>query len=452
MKVIVSGCGNIGTAIIQSLLKENHQIIAIDTDPEILESVSNRFDVLEVCGNGACYDVLMEAGADTADLFISVTPSDEFNMLSCFVAKRIGIKNTVARIRNSEYNTKSFNAVKQDLGISVTINPELLTAKTLFNILSLPSATNVESFSSNGTEMIELTVKENSKVAGIPLYEFRKKQGYGFLVCVVERDGVAYIPNGSFVLNVGDKVGIFVQKADASSVIKAFGIEEKRIKSVMILGAGRIAYYLSQLLLNSKHSVKIIDMDEKKCLEYAEKLPNATIVNGDGMSQELLIEEGILDTDAFISLSEKDEQNVLSSIYSQSKDIKKTIAKIDRDEIIGVSKSLGLDTVVSSKFLVADVLVRYARALESSKESKIETLYSLFEGKAEASEFKILSDFKHVDIPLKTLKINDQTLIAGIIRDRETIIPNGDDVFKVEDKVILITTGRTVNDLSDVIG
>ena len=452
MKVIVSGCGNIGTAIIQSLLKENHQIIAIDTDPEVLESVSNRFDVLEVCGNGACSDVLMEAGADTADLFISVTPSDEFNMLSCFVAKKIGVKNTVARIRNSEYNTKSFDAVKQDLGISVTINPELLTAKTLFNIISLPSATNVESFSSNGTEMIELTVKENSKVAGIPLYELRKKQGYNFLVCVVERDGVVYIPNGSFVLNEGDEVGILVQKSDASSVIKAFGIEEKRIKSVMIVGAGRIAYYLSQLLLNSKRSVKIIDMDEKKCLDYAEKLPNATIVNGDGMSQELLIEEGILNTDAFISLTEKDEQNVLSSIYSQSKDLKKTIAKIDRDEIIGVSKSLGLDTVVSSKFLVADVLVRYARALESSKESKIETLYSLFEGKAEASEFKILSDFKHVDIPLKTLKINDQTLIAGIIRDRETIIPNGDDVFKVGDKVILITTGRTVNDLSDVIG
>ena len=452
MKVIVSGCGNIGTAIIQSLQKENHQIVAIDTNQEVLESIANRFDVLEVCGNSACYDVLMEAGANDADLFISVTPSDEFNMLSCFVAKKIGAKNTVARIRNSEYGNKNFNKIKQDLGISVTINPELLTAKTLFNILNLPSATNVETFSSNGTEMFELVVREGSKVVGVPLYELRKKHGYDFLVCLVERDGAVYIPNGSFSLCVGDRIGIFVQKANEHDLLKSFGIEEKRIKSVMIIGAGRIAHYLSQLLSASKRSVKIIDIDEKKCVDYAEKLPNATIVNGDGMSQELLIEEGILDTDALVSLTEKDEQNVLISIYSQNKNIKKTIAKIDRDEIIGVSKSLGLDTVVSSKFLVADVLVRYARALESSKRSKIETLYSLFEGNAEACEFKILPDFKHVNVPLKNLKINKQTLIAGIIRDRETIIPNGDDVFMVGDKVILITSESTVNDLDDVIG
>lgn len=451
MKVIISGCGQIGTAIIQSLQKENHQIVAIDTNSEVLESIANRFDVLEVCGNGACYDVLMEAGADTADLFISATPSDEFNMLSCFVAKKIGVKNTVARIRNSEYNNGSFDAIKKDLGISVSINPELLTAKTLFNILSLPSATNVETFSSDGTEMIELTIEEDSKVVGIPLYELRKKQNFNFLVGVVERDGAVYIPNGSFSLNAGDKIGVFVKKADAQSVLKSFGIEYKRIKSAIIIGAGRIAYYLSKLLLDSKRSVKIIDINEEKCNDYADKLPNATIVNGDGMSQELLIEEGILDTDALISLTDKDEQNVLASIYSQSKNLK-TIAKIDRDEIIGVSKSLGLDTVISSKFLVADVLVRYARALESSKESKIETLYSLFGGKAEASEFMILPDFKHVDIPLKNLKINEQTLIAGIIRDTETIIPYGEDVFKVGDKVILVTTANTVNDLSDVIG
>lgn len=451
MKVIISGCGQIGTAIIQSLQKENHQIVAIDTNSEVLQSIANRFDVLEVCGNGACYDVLMEAGADTADLFISATPSDEFNMLSCFVAKKIGVKNTVARIRNSEYNNGSFDAIKKDLGISVSINPELLTAKTLFNILSLPSATNVETFSSDGTEMIELTIEEDSKVVGIPLYELRKKQNFKFLVGVVERDGAVYIPNGSFLLNAGDKIGVFVKKADAQSVLKSFGIEYKRIKSAIIIGAGRIAYYLSKLLLDSKRSVKIIDINEEKCNDYADKLPNATIVNGDGMSQELLIEEGILDTDALISLTDKDEQNVLTSIYSQSKNLK-TIAKIDRDEIIGVSKSLGLDTVISSKFLVADVLVRYARALESSKESKIETLYSLFGGKAEASEFMILPDFKHVDIPLKNLKINAQTLIAGIVRDRETIIPYGEDVFKVGDKVILVTTANTVNDLSDVIG
>ena len=452
MKVIISGCGKIGTAILKSLIKEKHDIVVIDVNPQVVSDVSNRFDVLTICGNGANTQVLEEAGARSCDLFISMTSSDEYNMLSCFVAKKLGALHTVARIRNSEYNNHGFEFMKNELGISVSVNPELLTAQNLYNILNLPSATNVETFSANEMEMIEVIVKENSKVLDTPLYELRKKIPYKFLVCLVERDGKTYIPNGSFTINAGDKIGVFASKSDAPEILKHFGFDKKRIKSIMIVGASKIAFYLSKLLLSAKNTVKIIDLNEEKCLQFSENLEKVTMINGNGMSQELLIEEGILNTDAFIALTGKDEENVLMSIFAKNKNVPKTITKINREEILSLSEELGLDTALSPKYLVADLIVSYARALESSKNSKIETLYSLFGGTAEASEFKILHSFKHTNVPLKDLKINSQTLVAGIIRNRETIIPCGEDVFRIGDKVIIITAGQTVYDLSDVIG
>ncbi len=452
MKVIISGCGKIGTAILKSLIKEEHEIVVIDTNPKVIESITNRFDVIAVCGNGASYDVLNEAGAKNTDLFISVTPSDEFNMLSCFVARKLGASHTVARIRSSEYNNDSFSYVKNELGINVAVNPELLTAQTLFNILNLPSATGIETFSANEMEMIEVVVKDASKIEGVPLYELRKKIPYKFLICLVERDDKVYIPNGSFTIKVGDKVGIFASKSDAPDILKVFGFKKKRVKSAIIIGASKIAFYLSKLLTDAKSSVKIIDKDEQKCLQFSEELKKATLVCGNGMNQELLIEEGVLDVDAFVALTGKDEENVLMSIFAKNKNVPKTITKINREEILNLADELGLDTVISSKYLAADQIVGYARALESSKKSKIETLYSLFGGLAEASEFKILPDFKLTNIPLRDLNVNDEVLVAGIIRNRETIIPCGEDVFRVGDKVIIITAGRTVYDISEVIG
>ena len=450
MKVIISGCGRVGTAILESLLKEEHQITVIDLNPNIVEEVTNKFDVLGLVGNGTSYDVLLSAGANEADLFVSVTASDEFNMLSCFVAKKMGATNTVARIRNSEYNNASFGKVRKELGINVIINPELLTAQTIYNVLQLPSASNVEVFSSSETEMMEITLNENSKILGQSLLELRKKHNYTFLVCLVQRDDAIYIPNGSFVLQAGDKIGIFTSKANVSKLIKSFGLEQKSVKSIMIVGASKTAFYLAKLLSSTKYSVKIIDSNKDKCERIARELDNVTIINGDGMSQELLLEEGILTTDGFVALTGKDETNVLMSIFSQNNNVQKTITKLDNDEVFSISKTLGLETSITARHLVANVVVRYARALENSKESKIETLYSLFSGKAEAAEFEVLPDFKFINTPIKALKLSKQIIIAGIIRDRETIIPCGEDVIMTGDRVIVITAGRSLYDLSDI--
>lgn len=451
MKVIISGCGKIGTTILTSLLKEKHEIVVIDIDPKVVESVTNRFDVIAICGNGTSHEVLKQAGASKAELFISVTSSDEFNMLSCFVAKKMGAEKTVARIRNSEYNNRGFGYIKTQLDIDMIINPELLTAQTLYNILRLPSATNVESFSASDTEMIELTLKNNSPLLGVPLYELRKKFPFNFLISVVRRGETAYVPNGSFILEEGDEIGVLTANSDVTKLVKAFDIEQKPVKSVMIVGGSKTAYYLSELLLKSKYSVKIIDKKNEKCLEFSEKLNGATIVLGDGMSQEILLEEGITSTDAFLALTNKDEENVIMSIYSKSKNVQKAIAKINRDELLALSKNLGLETVVTSKYLVADVLVRYARALENSKGSTIKTLYSLLSGKAEAAEFEVLPDFKFLNVPIKELKIDKDVLIASIIRGNSHVIPGGDDVILEGDNVIVITAGHSLYDLSDVI-
>lgn len=451
MKVIVSGCGKIGTAIVESLLKEKHDITVIDVDRSVIEFATTRYDVLGFCGNGASYDVLMEAGADKCDLFISVTSSDEFNMLSCFVAKKAGAKNTVARIRNSEYNNKSFGFVKNELGLNVVINPELLTAQAIFNVLDLPSATSIEAFSSSEMEMVEIVLKNDANVLGIPLYELRKKLKHNFLICLVQRGEEVYIPNGSFVLQAGDKLGVFAPKSNLSNLLKLFGLEHKPIKSVIIIGASKTAYYLSKLLTEAKTDVKVIEINKDKCEEFSKNIERVNVINGDGMSQDLLLEEGIMESDAFVALTGKDEQNVLMSVYSQSKGVQKTLTKINRDEIVDISKSLGIETVITHKNSVADVLVRYARALENSKESKIETLYRLLSGKAEAAEFKVLSDFKRTGVAIKDLKISPNVLIAGIIRNRETIIPCGEDVIMEGDSVIVITAGRSLIDLSEII-
>ena len=451
MKVLISGCGKIGTAIVESLVKENHKVAVIDTDRKVIDNITSRFDVLGFLGNGAQYDVLMDAGVDKADLFLSVASSDELNMLSCFVAKKAGAKYTVARIRNSEYNNDSFEMIKKELGLNLTINPELLTAQTLYRILELPSASSVETFSTNNTEMIELTVKSGSKMIGVPLYELRRQLGYKFLICIIERNGETFIPGGADTLQEGDNIGIFASKNDFDKILQAFGFNSKPIKSVMIVGAGKTAYYLSKLLTQTKTDVKVIEINKQACEDFSKSLEKVNVINGDGMSQNLLMEEGISSTDAFVSLTGKDEQNVLMSVFSQSKNVKKTIAKINRDEILGISKSIGLETVVSPKYLVADVIVSYARALENSKESKIETLYSLFQGKAEAGEFIVLPDFKHVEIPIKDLELKKDVLIAGIVRNREIIIPGGDDVIKTGDRIIVITSGLSLYDLSDII-
>ncbi len=451
MKIIIVGCGKVGSTLLSSLALEGHDVVAIDSDPTVVDSITNIYDVMGVSGNGADCAVLDEAGADKAELFIAVTGSDELNMLSCFIAGKMGASHTIARIRKPEYNDRSLGFMRQQLGLSMSINPELLAAQELFNILKFPSAVKIETFARRNFAMIELRLRDGSPFVGEKLSELRAAFGTKFLICTVQRGGGVYIPDGNFELQAGDKIGLTATLSELQKLLKNMGIPQKKAKHVMILGGSRTAYYLAKMLTNTGSNVKIIEKEQQVCDELCDALPKAVVIHGDGTGQELLLEEGLASMDAFVSLTGMDEENILLSFFASSQEVPKVIAKVNRDELGAMAERLGLDTKVSPKNIISDVIVRYARALENSLGSPVETLYNLMDGAAEALEFIVNGDSRITGIPLRDLPTKRGILIAGIFRERKPIIPSGDDMILPGDRVIVIAAGQRLRDLSDIV-
>lgn len=451
MNIIVVGCGKIGTTVLESLVAEGHDVTAVDVRPAALTEITNIHDVITVCGNGADCETLREAGAAHAELVVAATGSDEVNMLCCHVAKKLGAHNTVARIRKPEFNDGSLTTMKDILDLSLAINPDRLAAMDMYHILRLPAAVKLETFASGNFEMIEIKLKEDSPLVGVPLYRLRDSFKATFLICVVQRGEEVFIPDGNFVLQGGDRIGITAKHSEMQKLLRTVTAKRKQTRKVMILGGSRTAYYLAKRLLGTSTEVKIIDKDRDTCENLCELLPGATVICGDGTQQELLLEEGLRDMDAFVSLTGMDEQNILLAFFAASHNVPKVIPKVNRRELGDLAERLGLDCVVSPRHAIADVLVQHARALENSWGSNVETLYRLMDDGAEALEFNVKDDPRLVNIPLKTLQLKSQVLVAGINRGREVLIPTGDDVILPGDKVVVITAARRLNDLADIL-
>ncbi len=452
MKIIIVGCGKIGTSILENLVGEGNDVVAIDNSPSVIDEIGNVYDVMCVCGNGADTETLTEAGVSKADLFVAVTNSDELNMLSCFVAEKMGAKHTIARVRNPEYNDKNLDFMSKQLNLTVAVNPEWMAAKELFNILKLPAAVNIENFSGGNLEMVEIRLKQNSILDGLSLIELRRQYKAQYLVCAVQRGDKVYIPDGNFVLKSGDKIGISASSSEIQKLLKMLSLVQKSARSVMILGASRITYYLAKRLINSGNKVIIIDKDERVCKAFADELPDAVVICGDGTEQELLLEEGLGSTDAFVALTGMDELNILISIFASSQNVPKVISKVNRNELASLADKLGLDCIISPKNIVSNVLARYARAIKNSQgANSIETLYKLMGGSVEALEFNVSKDFKGLRIPLKDLSLKPNILIAGIIRGRKSLIPGGNDEILPGDRVVAIVSGQQFIDLDDIL-
>ncbi len=451
MNIIVVGCGKIGATILANLVLEGHNVIAVDNDPLVIKELTNLYDIMGVCGNGADCDTLEEAQAKFAELVIAATDSDELNMLCCFLAKRMGAENTVARIRNPEYNDRSLGFMKQQLDISLAINPELVAARELYHILKLPSAAKIDTFSVKDFEMLEIKLKSDSVLDGVRLCDLRSKYKSKFLICAVQRGENAYIPDGSFELKSGDKISITAARSEIPRLLKEMGILQKQARNIMIVGGSRTAFYLAKMLSSAGNKVTVIERDRKLCEEFCEALPKACIINGDGAKQELLIEEGLHSLDAFVALTGVDEENILISSFAYNQNVPKVIAKVNRDELVPLAEQLGLDSIVSPKKLIADIMVKYARGLQNSAGSSVETLYKLMDDKVEVLEFKVKSDFPKLNIPFRELKTKPNTLIAGIMRERKTIIPTGEDMLLANDKVVVLAANQRINSLSDIL-
>lgn len=452
MDIIVAGVGKIGYKVISTLVAEGHDVTVIDNQTDIISEVTNIFDVIGVCGNCADCETLEEAGIDKAELFIAFTGSDEMNMLSCFLAKKMGAKHTVARIRNPEYNDRSLGFMRQQLDLSMSVNPELLVAQELYNILKIPSAFKVDYFARRSLEIIEMKIKADSPICGQKLSKLREKQTVEFLIAAVLRDGEIIVPDGSFEIKEGDIVSIAATPGDMQKLLKGLGVITKQARNVMILGGSKTAYYLSKMLLSSGNEVKIIEKNIERCEELSDIVPKAVLINGDGSQQELLLEEGLRSLDAFVALTGMDEENILISIFASNQNVPKVISKVNRDEMIKMAEKLGLDCVVSTKSITSDIILRYTRALDDTMGSSIETLYRIMDDKVEALEFKVKDDSSLLNTPIKNLDIKQGILIVGIIRPgKKAVIPSGDDIIMKGDRVIVLSYENRITRLSDIL-
>ncbi len=451
MQITIVGCGKIGRSLIESLAVEGHDILVIDKDPTILNETTNIYDVMGVCGNAVDCDTLTESNVKNTDIFVSTTESDEMNMLSCFLARKMGAKHTIARIRNPEYNDQGLGFLRQHLNLSMSLNPELLIAEEITNILQLPSAVKIERFSRRNIEMVEIILPKNSALDGINLIKAKEKYKANYLICTVQRNNQVYIPDGHFELKAGDRIGLVAAHGETKKLLNMLGLLRKQAQSVMILGGGKPSYYLAKKLLSLGVDVKIIEKNLEKCEYLAEELPDAVIIHGDGAHQELLLEEGLSSMDAFVSLTGMDEENIMLSIFASMQSVSKVVSKINREELLTMAEKLGIETIISPSHLTTNIIVRYARALENSKGSNVETLYKLMDGKAEALEFNVKSDSEAIGVPLKNIQLKPNILIAGITRGRDIIIPSGNDMILPGDKVVIISAGHRLQDIDDML-
>lgn len=450
MKIIIVGDGKVGATLTEHLSKEGHDVVVIDQDPQVVEEMVNQYDVMGISGNGASYSVLMEAGANKANLLIAATSSDELNILSCMVSKKIGARHTIARVRNPEYS-QQLVFLREELGLSMVVNPEMETATEICRALRFPSAINMETFARGRVELAEIKVQPDSILNGQPLFSLPDRLRVKILVCAVQRDGEIVIPDGNFVIQTGDKIHVTASHAELAAFFKVMGIYKQKARSVLIIGGGKIAHYLALQLLDAGMQVKIIEHDRQRCHELSDWLPKATVIHGDGTDQSLLLQEGIDTVDAVVSLTGMDEENILISMYAQTQKADKVVTKINRLSFLDMLGNMGLDTIVSPKTIAANRIIRYVRAMHNSDGSSVQTLYKLVGGQVEALEFVVSENAKFTGIPLKDLKTKQNVLIACIIRGGKPIIPQGSDTMEPRDAVIVVTANQYLRDLSDIL-
>lgn len=450
MKIIIVGCGKVGCALASQLSKEKNDITVIDTNYNLVHTVSNSYDVMGIAGNGASYSVLAEAGIEQADLFIAVTDSDELNLLCCVIAKKAGNCSTIARVRNPVYS-QEMPFIRKELGLSMLINPELAAATEISRLLRFPTAIEIDTFAKGRVEMLRFKVPEHCQLRDMALKDIPSQLRSEVLVCAAERGGNIYIPSGDFIVKEGDILSILASPKNASAFFQKIKLETNQVKSAMIAGGSEIAYYLAKQLLNMGIEVKIIELKPERCDELSELLPEATILNGDASDENLLSEEHIELSDSFVALTNMDEENIILSLYAKNKVKSKVVTKINHLNFDDVIHTLSLDSVIYPKHITTEYIIQYVRAKKNSIGSNIETLYKLMDDRVEALEFAINDSTRITGIPLCRLNLKKNLLIGCINRSGNIIMPGGQDVFKSGDTVIVVTTNTGLQDVHDIL-
>lgn len=450
MKILIVGCGKVGSTLVRSLVREGHDLTVVDVNPAVVRAIGDECDVMGFCGNGANGETLTAAGAEDADLAVAVTRSDELNMLACFLCKRLGAKKTVARVRGDYYFAKGFDFVKKSIEADLVINPELLCAESAFNVLRLPSAIRMETFASGRIELAEFIVPSDSPAIGVPLAELKRTRGNNFLVCALGRGGEVVIPNGSDSAKSGDRICVAAGVSEMRGVVKALGLVKKPLHTVMIVGASQTALYLARMLAAARYSVKIVEKDEERARDACARLSGVDVAIGDGLDIELMKEEGMGECDALVAFTGRDEENILLDAYARGLGVKKVVSELGRDGLLPIAEGLGLTSIVSPQRAVADVTVSYARSLKAAG-GAVETLYSLMDGGVEALKFTVGEGCAAAGKKIKDVKVKRGALLAGIVRGKEAIIPSGEATLEAGDGVIVVSSIRGLGALGEVL-
>lgn len=450
MKIIIIGNGKVGYTLAEQLSMADHDLTIIDQQSPALQRADSNLDVMCVAGNGASIRTLMEAGARTADLVIAVTNFDEVNIVCCLLAKKLGAKHTIARIRDPEYSADA-PLLQREIGLDMIINPEHAAAMEISRIFRYPSATGVDTFARGEVEMVGFTIEEHDEIVGMPLYEFNRIHPNRTLMCAVQREREVIIPNGDFIPKVDDTAYMIGNPLELKRCFQLMGRPMSRVKDVAILGGSRIATYLTWELSKTDMHVRIIEKDLAKCERLSEMLPNALIIHGDGTNNEVLEGENIFKSDAFVSLTDRDEDNLLMALNAIHAGVPNVAAKMTRPNYIDLAKDVGLDSIISPKDLTANIISSYVRSFSNSEGSAVERLYKLLDNKMEAVEFTATGATRFLNIMLKDLKLKKGLLIAAIVRGDEAIIPNGNDMILEGDRVIVVARSLFLDDLNDIL-
>lgn len=456
LNIIIVGCGKVGETLVEQLSKEGHDITVIDKKADRVQTLANTYDVMGMVGNGASYSTQVEAGIENTDLLIAVTESDELNLLCCTVAKRVANCSAIARVRNPDY-AQEVSYLQEKLGLAMIINPDLEAAKEAARVLYLPTALDVNPFAHGQAEMVNFKIPAGNILDGMMLMDMSKNFPAAIetnlLICAIERDGKVYIPKGNFRMAQGDVVSVVSTSKTVRQFLRTIGLNTKQVKSAMIIGGGRSAFYLAQELLSAGIEVRIIERDSERCEELSVLLPKAIIINGDGSDEELLREEGLDYAEAFVPLTGIDEENILLTLHARKHSNAKVVTKINRMTFRDAISSLDLGSVIYPRYITSESILAYVRAKKNSMNSNVETLYNLFENRVEAIEFRINEASAVTGKPLKELgkKMKKDVLIAFINRDGKILIPSGNDSIEAGDTVMLVTTHTGFNDIQDIL-
>lgn len=449
MNIVIVGDGKVGYTLAEQLSKEGHDITLIDRNSAALQRTVEALDVIGVVGNGASYDIQIEAGVDQSDLLVAVTSQDEVNMICCLLARKLGAKHTIARIRNTEYY-RQMRLLKDELGLSLVINPEQATAQEIARLISFPFAISMGNFAKGRVSVVELRVAADSPLVGKSLAEIHRQYMVNILVCAVERGGKVYIPQGSFVVEAGDKIHVSGDQKKIADFLGRLKVAKFRVKNVMLIGGGRVTYYLAHILSDMGINIRIIEKNPSRCEDLCAEFPNALIVEGDGTERDLLDEEGLGEVDVFVALTDMDEENMVIAMYASLQGVRKVIAKINRINYLDIVQHIPIDSIVSPKHITAYQILQYVRALNNAEGSGVRTLHRIVNDEAEIIEFVASKKTKHLGQPLAQIRLRDNTIIGAIVREGQLIIPHGQDCIQVEDSVIVITTHKNFDDINDI--